>query len=174
MHCWLLLLLLTSYAVAQGAPGCDSVCAAKIAEAQFGPGFNVVAAYGLMTGDFDGDAAEDALLVAQSKTPLVGQGEYNYKAIDPYHTYFGYGNPNITAQFAAHDAERARVLLIIHSWKATRPKAKFLILNLPFERLWLARSKVKKKLITTIQAEESVGVVSAVYWDGKKYKWQPQ
>jgi hypothetical protein len=74
---------------------------------------------------------------------------------------------------------------VIHNWKsaipispapkpgsAAVPKLKFVIINLPFEKLSIGSYKVKKKVVDAITAEESGGVAAAVYFDGKNYKWK--
>ena len=63
-------------------------------------------------------------------------------------------------------------MLVVHNWRA--PKAKFVIINLPFDSLALGRMPIKKKkTVNTIHAVELGGLGSDVYWDGKKYKWEP-
>jgi hypothetical protein len=65
-------------------------------------------------------------------------------------------------------------VLVVHNWRA--PKEKFVIINLPFDSLEVGRIAVKKKkkiAVNTIHAIELGGLGSDVYWDGKKYKWEP-
>ena len=62
------------------------------------------------------------------------------------------------------------------AWRAEAPKAKFLIINLPFKTIAVKKLTLRKRKVTAIYAEESregEGTISAVYWDGKKYKYQP-
>lgn len=130
----------------------------------------------LLTGDLDGDGVEDAVIVVRFKNPLVGEAQFNYKVVDPYFTYHGYGNPKETAAFQSEDPRQGNMLLVIHgagkdSWRAETPKAKFVIINLPFDKLSIAPFMVKKKKVMAIMAEEEAMGASAVYWDGKKYKW---
>jgi hypothetical protein len=72
------------------------------------------------------------------------------------------------------------VLLVIHgagdeAWRAAVPKAKFVIINLPFKQVAVKKLMVKKKPIMAIYAEETGGdrMTSATFWDGKKYRYQP-
>lgn len=72
------------------------------------------------------------------------------------------------------------VLLVIHGagpegWRAATPKAKFVIINLPFKQITVRKLMVKKKSVMAIYAEESGSdeMTSAVFWDGKKYHYQP-
>jgi hypothetical protein len=130
-----------------------------------------------LAADLDGDGVEDAVIVARCKTPLVDQIAHNYKVIDPYYTYYGYGNPKITAQFNASDPERQNLVLVIHgagkeAWRAATPKAKFVIINLPFDNLSLTQVMHRKRPIAAISlVENEEQFASAVYWDGKKYRW---
>ena len=135
-----------------------------------------------MKADLDGDGVEDIVVVARCRNPLVDQAGYNFKVVDPYNTYFGFGDPKVTTEFASEDPEgRGVSLLIIHgagpeAWRTETPKAKFLVINLPFKRLAVKKMKMRKKSVMAIYAEEAhegQGTISALYWDGKKYKYQP-
>jgi hypothetical protein len=130
-----------------------------------------------LAADLDGDGVEDAVIVARCKTPLAGEVSHNYKVIDPYYTNYGYGNPKVTAQFNAADPNRQNLVLVIHgsgkeAWRASAPKAKFVIINLPFDSLSLSQITYRKHAVTAlslIEAEQDLS--SAVFWDGKKYRW---
>lgn len=147
---------------------------------QFGTEFTFVEGFPtpLLQGDFDGDGVQDAAIVAQTKNPLGGAAQFNYRVSDPHHAYFGFGDPKVTASFNVGD-DRVKSLLIIHgageaAWKAETPKAKFVLINVPFDRLSLGLFKLKKKkTVVAISAHESELMTSFVYFDGKKYKWEP-
>ena len=130
-----------------------------------------------LTADLDGDGVEDAIVVARCKTPLADQASHNYRVIDPYYTNFGYGDPKITAQFNSADPYRQNLVLVIHgagkeAWRAVTPKAKFVIINLPFESLSLTRVTVHKRQVSAVSLiEDEQELSSAVFWDGKKYRW---
>ena len=87
--------------------------------------------------DLDGDGTEDAVIVGKCTNPLIDETENNFKVVDPYNSFFGYGDTKATSQFASEDPlARSRVLLIIHgagpeAWRSATPKAKFVIINLP-------------------------------------------
>jgi hypothetical protein len=135
-----------------------------------------------LKADLDGDGIEDVVIAARCSNPLLDQAENNYRVIDPYNTYFGYGDPKISTRFASEDpATRGLVLLVIHgagpeAWRSEAPKAKFIIINLPFKEVMVKKLPFHKKTIPAIfaaEAHEGEGTVSAVFWDGKKYRYQP-
>jgi hypothetical protein len=140
---------------------------------QFGPDFVLLDKFPVITGDLDGDGAEDAIFVATRKSnPLIDEQQFHYKVIDPYDEYFGWGDPRVTSTFNAGDPDEVKYILIVHDWQAATPKAKLVVLNLPFEKLSISRIPGKKKRIyTALTAEDLGGQTSAIYWDGKKYKW---
>ena len=127
----------------------------------------------LLVGDLDGDGVEDAVIVAKSVSPMADEQPFAYKVIDPYDAFFGYGNPKFTANFAESDKEGQRLLLIVHSWRSAKPKAKFVVVNLPFDNLTMSRGTLKKKSRSFLVATE-VGIMqSTLFWDGKKYRYAP-
>jgi hypothetical protein len=162
----------------------DSPTPAQLVATEFGAGFTVVASQPVLTGDFDGDGTEDIVIVATGKNPMAEAAGHDYKVIDPYNSYFGFGDPKVTTGFVNLTGEDPRFLLVVHNWKSATPtlrpqkpgaplsRLKFVIINLPFEKLSTGSFKVKKKVVAAITAEESGGVAAAVYWDGKNYKWQ--
>jgi hypothetical protein len=92
------------------------------------------------------------------------------------------GDPKITSGFGAEDPKyRGYVLLVIHgagqeAWRASTPKAKFVLINIPYKQIALKPVQVRrKKVVTAIYAEESGAdeMNSATYFDGRKYKYQP-
>jgi hypothetical protein len=131
--------------------------------------------------DLDGDGVEDIVIPAHCTNPMMDQAEENYVVVDPYNAFFGYGNPQVTTQFASDDPDRRGFsLLIIHgagpdAWHSATPKAKFMIVNLPFKDIYVKKMIVKKKSRLAIYVEETgVGAMtSALVWDGKKYRYQP-
>ena len=159
-------------AAGQQAPA-PPLDAQQVCTHEFGEQFKLDPKYAPLRVDLDGDGQEDLVLVATAKNPLSGELDYHYRAIDPYDGYFGWGNAKDTVQFSATNVGTTRYVLVVHNWRA--PKEKFVIVNLPFDSLELGRMAIKKKKTTvnTIHAVEVGGLGSDVYWDGKKYKWEP-
>ena len=150
----------------------------ELVDAQFGREFRVDSRFSppLLTGDLNGDGIEDAVIIAHAKNPMTDQQALNYKVIDPYDEYFGTGDPKITVGFGNDDPNRNEYLLVIHgagasAWRAPVPKAKFVVINLPFDHLGITRLAFKKKVINVIAAKDAT-TNSVVFWTGKKYKWQ--
>ncbi len=132
----------------------------------------------LLTGDLDGDGIEDAIILGRSKDPLGGAAQYDYKVLDPVNAYYGWGDPKITSTFSTDDLVHNTLVMVIHGsgkegWRAEKPKAKFVMINLRFDRLTLSGATLKKKAIAAVRVVESDGVESLVFWDGKKYKYLP-
>ena len=158
-------------AAAQQAPA-PPLDAQQICIREFGEQFKLDPKFAPLTADLDGDGQEDLVLVATAKNPLSGELDFHYHAIDPYDGYFGWGNVKDTVQFSATNAGATRYVLVVHNWRAA--KAKFVIINLPFDRLSVGRMAItKKKSVNTIHAVEIGGLAADVYWNGKKYKWEP-
>jgi hypothetical protein len=167
----LVVIAVSAVAAAQQSPA-SPPDAQQICTKEFGEQFKLDPKFAPLTVDLDGDGQEDLVLVAGAKNPLSGEPDFHYRAIDPYDGYFGWGNVKETVQFSATNAGASRHVLVVHNWRA--PKAKFVIINLPFDKLSLGRMAVtKKKSVNTIHAVEIGGLAADVYWNGKKYKWEP-
>jgi hypothetical protein len=52
------------------------------------------------------------------------------------------------------------------------PQTKFVLVNVPFEKLRIGHMMRKKKPVDALEAVDVTGVQGAVYFDGKKYKWE--
>ena len=180
-----LLVLAALFAVAQQdaparrAPAPDPAMA-ELVNKQFGAGYTLLPAFAPLEADFDGDGVPDLALAAHVGNPLTNAVEHDYQVIDPYNAFFGYGNPKVTEQFNVQDPrQQGLVVLIIHGagaegWHSATPKAKFVVINLPFTKLSLSRVQLKrKKTVAAIAADEADTVSSVIYWSGKKYKYEP-
>ena len=127
------------------------------------------------------NGVEDVVIAARCKNPLIDQAEHDYKVLDPYDSFYGFGDPKVTTKFSEEDPlYRGLVLLIIHGagsdgWRAEATKSKFVIINLPFKQLAVKKLTVHKKPVMAIYAEEATadGATSVIFFDGKKYKYQP-
>jgi hypothetical protein len=139
-------------------------------EREFGHRFKIVAKFQPMFGDFDGDGKED-LAVVVTGSPAIDQAAHNYKLIDPYDTYFGYGDVRTTMSFPIHVEGQPLYVAIAHDWQAAHPKAKFVLVNLPFDRIEVSGAHWKKKTVSALFTTESTGAQGEVIWDGKKYLW---
>jgi hypothetical protein len=134
-----------------------------------------------LTADLNGDGVEDIVIAAQCKDPMMDADEHRYTVIDPYYSFYGFGNPKITTQYATSDPQvRSLAVLIVHgagpeAWWSATPQAKFLIVNLAYKNINVKRYALKKKTVTGIYFEEAGGdqVTSVVFWDGKKYRYTP-
>jgi hypothetical protein len=153
----------------------------EFVQSAFGATCSVDGAPPPLTADLDGDGVEDIVIVARCKNPMIDEAEHNFKVIDPFNAYFGYGDPKTTSQFASEDpGSKGAVLLVIHgdgpdAWRSATPKAKFVIINLPFKQVSLRKYALKKRFVMAIFAEETGGgdLNSATFWDGKKYRYVP-
>jgi len=146
----------------------------QLVAAQFGPDFKLNTHFEPILGDMDGDGTEDIALIAASKNPTGGSGAHNYTVSDPYDGYFGYGNPKVMASFSTSPSGSSHCILIIHDWKAATPKSKWVVVNVPFEKIELGEVTLKKKkTVSAVTVIEADGLTAMVYFDGKKYKWEP-
>lgn len=170
---------------ASSAPPVKMENVSALVKQQFGSNFKIPDKFPtvLIAADFDGDGVEDVAIVADSRDPMTDSYDYKYSVSDPYYSYFGYGNPVNTVGFGRSDMERNHDLLIIFgagadAWHAATPKAKFVVINVPFDEITVGRMQIKKGKppIFVIKAVETRSMDdSAVFWDAKKkkWKWQP-
>ncbi len=148
---------------------------------QFGENCSLIAGPPQFVADLDDDGIEDLVVAAKCKNPMADKDEYSFVVADPYDSFLGFSDVKVTSTFASDEPERRGLsLLIIHgeekdAWRAEKPKAKYLLINLPFKTLAVKRLALKKKTILGIYMEEhgeGEDTSSVVYWDGKKYKYQ--
>jgi len=148
---------------------------------QFGDNCSLLAGPEQFVADLDGDGVDDLVLAARCKNPMADKDEYSFSVADPYDSFLGYSDIKVTSTFSSEVPElRGISLLIVHgadkgAWQAETPKAKFLLINLPFKTLTVKRLALKKKTMLGIYMEErgeGEETSSVLYWDGKKYKYQ--
>jgi hypothetical protein len=148
---------------------------------QFGDNCSLLAGPPQFVADLDDDGIDDLVVAAKCKNPMADKDEYSFVVADPYDTFLGYSDVKVTSTFASDEPERRGIaLLIIHgaekdAWRAEKPKAKFLLINLPFKTLAVKRFALKKKTLLGIYMEETGEgdqTSSVLYWDEKKYKYQ--
>jgi hypothetical protein len=149
---------------------------------QFGDNCSVLPQYPQFTGDLDGDGVDDLVIAARCKNPMADRDEYSFQISDPYDAFIGFGDVKVTSSFGSDEPERKGLcLLIVHgaekdAWHATKPKAKFMLINLPFKALTVKRLALKKGTVLGIYLEEKgegENNSSVIFFDGKKYKYQP-
>jgi hypothetical protein len=150
---------------------------------QFGENCSLLAGPSQFVADIDGDGVDDLVLAARCKNPMADQAEYGFRVIDPYNTFLGFGDVKVTSTFASDAPERRGVsLLVIHgagpdAWRSETPKAKFLMINLPFKTLAVKKLALKKKTVLGVYMEErgeGEDTSSVVFWDGKKKRYRYQ
>jgi hypothetical protein len=171
-------------AMGQSAPAPDQAKLqpfVSLVQQQFGTTFTLAekSPTPVMTADLDGDGIEDLVVVAQSKDPLPDSYQFKYEVQDPYNSFFGFGNIRETAGMGRLDPRQNHALLVIfgsgpQAWRASAPKAKFVLLNVPFDSIEVGRMLVKKKKppINVIKAVEAQVMESSVFWDAKKKRWR--
>ena len=148
---------------------------------QFGENCSLLAGPPQFVADLDGDGVEDLLVAARCKNPIADQDEFSFRVADPYNSFLGFGEVKVTSTFASDEPDRRGLsLLILHGadkdgWRAETPKAKFVLINLPFKTLSVKKLAMKKKTILGIYMEErgeGGNTSSVLFWDGKKYRYQ--
>jgi hypothetical protein len=153
----------------------------EFVQQQFGDQFTLLPEIGFAFGDLDGDGVEDIVIAARCKNPMLDQGEHSYAVIDPYDEFFGYGDPRMTTTFSAGDPrERGLVVLVVEgagasAWRNKTPKAKYVIVNLPFKTVSVRKFKTKKRSVEAIYVEEAgdMGTSSALFFDGRRFRYVP-
>lgn len=148
---------------------------------EFGDNCSLVAGPAQFVGDLDGDGVDDLVVAGRCKNPMADQAEYGFRVADPYDSFLGFGDVKVTSTFASDEPERKGVCLLVvqgvgsDAWHSDKPKAKFVLINLPFKTLTVKRLALKKRVVLGIYMEEQgegEATSSVVFWDGKKYHYQ--
>jgi hypothetical protein len=149
---------------------------------QFGDSCDLEPQWQPLTGDLNGDGVEDLVFVARCKNPLIDQDDKNYKVIDPMDSFYGYGNTKVTTGFGQNDPRMHGIcVMVVHgegsdAWRSATTQGKFVIINLAVKTITVKKMRINKKRSTTaIYVEEVTGdqMTSAIFWDGKKYRYDP-
>jgi hypothetical protein len=188
------ILLATCVAAAQSTPKTSpansddakfaAIPVAPLVAQQFGPTFTPTKALPrtILSADFDSDGVEDVVIAADSDDPMPDSFQYKYQVADPYNSFFGFGDPRHTSTMAHYDPGHTHDLLIIFgagpdAWRSATPKAKFVLINVPFDSFALGRLLIKKNKppIFVIKVEEARLMESTLFYDAKKkrWRWQP-
>lgn len=148
---------------------------------QFGDNCSLLPGPPQFVADMDDDGVDDLVVAARCKNPMADRADYSFVVTDPYDSFLGYSDIKVTSTFASDEpARKGLCLLIVHgagadAWRSATPKAKFVLINLPFSTLTVKRMALKKRTVLGVYMEEvgeGEGTSSVVYWDGKKYKYQ--
>src|SRR5258708_32260634 len=104
------LLLAFSLAMLIPAFGQATVTARKVdnefVQQQFGKEFTMLPELAAVFGDLDGDGVEDIVMAARCKNPMLDEAQHDYKVIDPYYDFYGYGDPKVTTTVKQPDPAR--------------------------------------------------------------------
>jgi hypothetical protein len=148
---------------------------------QFGDNCSLLDGPAQFVADLDGDGVDDLVIAARCKNPMADRDEYGFTVTDPYDTFLGFGDVKVTSTFASDEPGRRGVsLLIVHgdgpdAWRSDKPKAKFLLINMPFRSLTVKKLVQKKRTGLGVYMEEKgegESTSSVLFWDGKKYRYQ--
>jgi len=154
-----------------GAPAADSPELAALVKREFGDKLQIVTQFKPIVLDIDGDGKPDLALVARGSNAIMEVEAYDVKVVTPYYEHFGYGNAAIVTQYSTD--VNPRFVLILHDWRAAKPKAKYMVVGLPIEKFTSGRMRLKKKACEVIENLDSTGIWGATFFDGKKYHWLP-
>lgn len=176
-----LAMLLPAFAQTAPAPSPAPKIDNDFIQRQFGNQFTLVPGVPPAFGDIDGDGVEDVAIAARCKNPMLDQAEHNYTVVDPYYDFFGYGDPKLTTTFSEGIPERRGLVVLVidgagkAGWQSTKPKAKYVIVNLPYKTISVKKMHTRKRNIEAIYVEEAgeTGESSAVFFDGKKFHYVP-
>ncbi len=160
------------------------VSVGPLVKQQFGPTFTPTTKLPrtILSADFDGDGVEDVVIAADSDDPMPDSFEYKYQVSDPYNSFFGFGDPRHTSTMAHFDPGHTHDLLIIFgagpdAWRSATPKAKFVLINVPFDSFALGRLLIKKNKppIFVVKVQEAQLMEATLFFDAKKkrWRWQP-
>ena len=174
-------LFLVFSCAAQNSPVKTASVDNDFVQKQFGSTCSLMPGPTPQVADLDGDGVDDLVIAGRCTNPLMDAPDHNYQVIDPFYTYLGYDDPKVSTQFAEEDPRmRGLVLLIIEgngkdAWRAPTPKAKFVIVNLPFKEISVKKLALRKRTVMAVYVAEAGEdqTVSVIFWDGKRFRYQP-
>ncbi len=182
---------INAHAIASAIPESNSSSAIDAAvQTSFGSMVEPVKGFKpyFLTGDFNGDGVQDALVVVRVKGARA-QLPKDVRFMNPFSDLPGIDSSK----------ENRLALAIIHDWKAPQPKAKILligdspVLALQYERAVSGRAEDASDLLSlmkrhgprpkdqkfpriakgdVILLSTEVGGDGMLYWDGKRYRWE--
>lgn len=176
------LLCFSAFALAQGSAPAAPAIDNDFVHQQFGGTCNLEPGWAPLTGDLNGDGIADLVVVARCKNPFIDADDKNFQIIDPMDSFYGYGNPRITSSMGQDDPKLKGIcVLVIHgegkdAWRSATPQGKFVIINIAVKSIAVRKMRISKKRVTmAIYLEEATGddLTSALFWDGKKYRYEP-
>jgi hypothetical protein len=148
---------------------------------EFGENCSLLGGPPQFVGDLDGDGIDDLVVAGRCKNPMIDQADHDFVVVDPYDRFLGFGDVKVTSSFASDEPERKGVcLLVVHgvgskAWLSEKPKAKFVMINLPFKTLTVKKLALRKRTVLGVFMEEQgegEQTSSVVFWDGKRYRYQ--
>ena len=140
-------------AAASAAGSCEdsvAVVTDELIHKQFGDNCSLLSGPPQFVADMDEDGIDDLVVAAKCKNPMADKDEYSFVVADPYHTFLGYGDVKVIHVCIRRTGTTRVSLLIIHGaekddWRAETPKAKFLLINMPFKTLVVKRLTIKRE-----------------------------
>src|SRR6202795_3401369 len=94
--------LLLAFSVAMLIPAFGQVPSAahkvdnEFVQEQLGREFTILPELAPVFGDLDGDGVEDVVIAARCKNPMLDEAQHDYRVMDTYYDFYGYGDPKVT------------------------------------------------------------------------------
>jgi len=173
-------------------PGAESAAVTEALQASFASATEAVTGFKpfYLTGDFNGDGAQDIAIVVRIKAPRTALPR-DVRIMNPF-----YNSPKV--KFPVNPAaENKLALAIIHGWKTPQPAARLLLVGeapvvaFVYDNAsdpegaknviqLMSRSGKRRKGQTfprtakgdVILLGTEVGSDSPLYWNGKTYRWE--
>src|SRR5258705_13698794 len=85
----------------------------KFVHDHFGKEFTLMPEFPPMVAGMNGDGIDDLILAVRTKSPMLDAGGFEYTVSDPYHSFYGFGDPKGTSAFTTDDASRNSIGLLV-------------------------------------------------------------